>query len=114
MRSFARLPLENGGSILFEAVPEVSDGPVKAGRMADAIHDLPSSLQSALIPVRGTARAEVDQLRQAGPEELEIEFGVDLAAQAGAVITQTEANCHLKVRALWRKAEDGQAGAAGS
>ncbi|MFE2601030.1 CU044_2847 family protein [Streptomyces sp. NPDC059396] len=108
MRSLARISLEGGGSILFEAVPGVSDGPVKAGRVAEVLQDLPSSLQSVMAPVRDTARVVLDQLRQAGPDEVEVEFGVDLAAQAGAVITRAEANCHLKVRALWRKAEGDQ------
>ncbi|MFJ5270804.1 hypothetical protein [Streptomyces sp. NPDC088358] len=51
MRSLARMELEDGGSILFEAAPEVFDGPVKAGRVSEAIQEPPSSLQSALTPV---------------------------------------------------------------
>ncbi|MFD8079209.1 hypothetical protein ACFV3E_42045 [Streptomyces sp. NPDC059718] len=61
MRILARRPLEGGGSIMFEA-PEISDGPVKAGRVSDAIHELPQSLQEALGPV-----TEMDQLWKAGP-----------------------------------------------
>lgn len=102
------MALEDGGSILFEAAPEVIDGPVKAGRVSEVIQELPSSLQSALAPVRDTARAVLEQLRQAGPDEVEVEFGVDLAAQAGAIITKSEAGFHLKVRLLWKSTESGQ------
>lgn len=102
MRSLARIALEDGGSILFEAAPEVYEGPVKAGRVSEAIHELPVSLHAALAPVRDTARAVLDQLRQAGPEEIEVEFGVDLATQAGAVITKSAAGFHLKVRLAWK------------
>ncbi|QIK09867.1 hypothetical protein G7Z12_31190 [Streptomyces sp. ID38640] len=104
MRSLAQISLEDGGVILFEAPPEL-DGPVKAGRVAEAVRELPHTLQAALAPVRDTARAVLEQLRQAGPHEVEVEFGVDVAAQAGAVITKSEAKCHLKVRVLWRNGE---------
>ncbi|MEU0970796.1 CU044_2847 family protein [Streptomyces sp. NPDC005917] len=98
------MPLEGGGTVLFEAAPEV-DGPVKAGRVREAIRELPQTLQDALAPVRETARTVVDQLRQAGPDEVEVEFGVNLSAQAGAVITKGEAAVHLKVRVLWHSGE---------
>ncbi|MDT9686484.1 CU044_2847 family protein [Streptomyces sp. TRM76323] len=100
MHSVARIPLEGGGAVLVEAAPEV-DGPVKAGRLADSVRELPQTLQQALGPVRDTARAVLEQLRQAGPDEVEVEFGVDLSAEAGAVITKGGMAVHLKVRVLW-------------
>ncbi|TWV53737.1 hypothetical protein FRZ03_08545 [Streptomyces misionensis] len=104
---FAQVPLEGGGTILFEAVPESGapepGGPVKAGRVSDAVRELPHTMQEALVPVRETARAVLEQLRQAGPEEVEVEFGVNLSAQVGAaVITKGEGAVHLKVRVLWK------------
>ncbi len=100
MATVARLTLEDGGSVLVEAPPG-AQGPVKAGRVADAIQDLPVTLQAALGPVTDTARAVLRQLRKAGPSEVEVEFGIDLAFQAGAVITRSEAGCHLKVKVTW-------------
>ncbi|GAA1651581.1 CU044_2847 family protein [Catellatospora bangladeshensis] len=100
MASVAQIQLEGGGSILVEA-PDVTDGPVKAGRVGDAIRELPVSLQAALVPVTEAARAMLEQLRQAGPAGIDVEFGVDLAMQAGAVITKSETSCHLKVRLTW-------------
>jgi len=107
MRSLARIPLEGGGSVLVEA-PEVADGPVKAGRIGDAIREMPVTLQVALRPVTDMARAVLDQLRQVGPDEVEVEFGVDLATQAGAVIARSEAGFHLKVRVLWERNDSDQ------
>lgn len=104
MPSIARMPLEGGGAILFEAVAE-SDGPVKAGRVTEAIRELPQTLQDSLAPVRETARTVLEQLREAGPDEVEVEFGVSLSSQAGAVITKAEAAGHLKVRLLWKSGE---------
>jgi len=110
MRDLVRMPLDGGGTILFEAPPESASGPVRVGRARDAVRDLPQSLQHALAPVGNTARAVLAQLRQAGPDEVEVEFGVDLSAEAGAIITRAETAVHLKVRVLWRR--DGQTDAA--
>jgi hypothetical protein len=104
VRSLVRVPLEGGGAILFEAASE-SAGPVKAGRTGEAVRDLPGTVQQALAPVRETARAVLDQLRQAGPGEVEVEFGVDLSAEAGVVITKSQAAFHLKVRVLWNNGD---------
>ncbi|MFG2123447.1 CU044_2847 family protein [Streptomyces sp. NPDC048710] len=98
----ARLPLEGGGSVLLAAVEEREpDGPVKVGRLAGAVQELPHTVQQALRPVAGLARAALEQLRQAGPDEVVIEFGVDLSAEAGAVIARSETGCHLTVTVTW-------------
>lgn len=105
MAVLARMALEDGGAVLVEAPPG-TDGPVKAGRLGDVIHDLPLNLRAALEPVTETARTVLAHLRDAGLAEIEVEFGVDLSCQAGAVITRGEASCHLKVTATWRRVED--------
>ncbi|MDT0343275.1 CU044_2847 family protein [Streptomyces litchfieldiae] len=104
MRNLARVPLDGGGAILFEADPDLT-GPVKAGRVGEAVRDLPHTLRGALAPVRDTARTVLEQLREAGPDEVEVEFGVDLSAEAGVVVTKSQAAVHLKVRVLWRSGE---------
>lgn len=96
-----RIPLDGGGSVLVEQ-QAVGDGPVKAGRIGDAVHDVPVTLQEALEPITAAARTALDQLRKASPDEITVEFGVDLAFEAGAVITKTRANCHLQVTVSWR------------
>ncbi|GAB2906981.1 CU044_2847 family protein [Streptomyces mayteni] len=108
MGSVARMPLEGGGAVLFEAGPaELGEaGLVKAGHVADAVRELPRTLQNALAPVRETARVVLEQLRESGPTEVEVEFGVDLSAEAGVVVTRAQSACHVKVRLLWSREED--------
>ncbi|MER7707727.1 CU044_2847 family protein [Kitasatospora sp. NPDC097605] len=108
-QQLARVPLDGGGSILVEAAGGMA-GPVKAGRVGDAIRDLPVGLSAALEPVTDLARTVLRRLRDAGPAELEVEFGVDLATEAGVVITKTAASCHLTVKMVWRKDDDTGAG----
>ncbi|WP_309505439.1 CU044_2847 family protein [Streptomyces phytophilus] len=104
--SVGRLSLASGKEVLFEvmpnAVPASGEGPVKAGRVTDAVREVPRSLLEALAPVQEMAGAVAAQLRQAGPAEVEVEFGVDLSAQAGVIVSKGGAAAHLKVRLLWQ------------
>lgn len=104
MTTLARIPLDGGGSVLIEADSGLNRpyGPVPAGRASDAVHELTDRLGDLLKPVADTAKTVLAQLREAGPDEVEVEFGVDLSVAAGAVITKTETQGHLKVRVLWR------------
>ncbi|WP_030208776.1 CU044_2847 family protein [Streptomyces sp. NRRL S-87] len=105
MTALARIPLEGGGSVLVETAVGI-EGPVKAGRIGDAVREVPQTLQSALEPVTRVAQAALEQLRKARPDQITVEFGVDLAVEAGAVITKSKANCHLKVSVSWQN-DDG-------
>ncbi|MCF6473300.1 hypothetical protein FAF44_33690 [Nonomuraea sp. MG754425] len=46
MDGLARIPLDGGGTILFESVPPPGDGPVKAGRVTDTVRELPQTLRA--------------------------------------------------------------------
>ncbi|MFE6844006.1 CU044_2847 family protein [Streptomyces sp. NPDC057686] len=116
MATLARIALDGGGGLLIEAPPGsvALEGPVKAGRLADAIHDLPETLQEALVPITEAVRATLDQLRKARPDEIVVGFGVDLAFEAGAVITKTGAGCHLNVTVAWKASAAARPGPDGS
>ncbi|MFF7082330.1 CU044_2847 family protein [Streptomyces lavendulae] len=77
------------------------EGPVKAGRIGDAVREVPQTLQEALEPVTRVAQVALDQLRKARPDQI-----TDLAVEAGAVITKSRANCHPQVSASWQN-DDG-------
>jgi hypothetical protein len=111
LAALTRIPLDGGGFLLVEQ-PAIGDGPVKAGRVGDAVREVPGTLQAALEPVTEAARATLEQLRKARPDAITVEFGVDLAFEAGAVITKSQASCHLKVTMSWQHdtADDPPAG----
>ncbi|MFE1442155.1 CU044_2847 family protein [Streptomyces sp. NPDC058739] len=102
MASLTRIPLEGGGSLLVEQPGLPDGGPVKAGRIGDTVCQLQTTLEGALEPVTDAARAALAALRRARPDEITVEFGVDLAFEAGAVITKSQAACHLKVTVMWQ------------
>ncbi|MFF4845169.1 CU044_2847 family protein [Streptomyces collinus] len=101
MTPLNRIPLEGGGFVLVEASAGV-EGPVKAGRFGDVVREVPGTLQDALEPITEAAHAALDQLRKARPDEITVEFGVDLAVEAGAVITKGRAAGHLQVTVSWK------------
>ncbi|QGZ47614.1 hypothetical protein GPZ77_03725 [Streptomyces sp. QHH-9511] len=102
MAPLLRVPLDGGGCVLVEQPGLPDGGPVKAGRVGDTVRELPVTLEGALEPVTEAARAALAQLRKARPDEITVEFGINLAFEAGAVITKSLAGCHLKVTVSWK------------
>lgn len=107
MAGFVRIPLEDGVSVLIDA-SQVVDGPLPAGRLREVVHEFPDNLGAVLGPVTSMARTVLDELRRSGPDEVQVEFGVDLSVQAGAVITKGEAACHLRVTMTWKNSDSDQ------
>ena len=59
------------------------------------------SLESALGSVQDAAQAALDTLTKLSPETVEVEFGIKLAGEAGALIAKTSAEGHFTVRLSW-------------
>ncbi|TNC20297.1 CU044_2847 family protein [Amycolatopsis alkalitolerans] len=106
MAELMSFPLDDGGQVLVE-VDEQEPGLVQASRAGDVIEAGVSSFGAALARVKDAAGEALRQFRQlpAGPDEVQLEFGVRLNAQAGAVIAKTGVDGHFKVKLTWR--EDG-------
>jgi hypothetical protein len=112
MTELVRIPFGDGGSILVETA-EPTDGPVRAGRAGDAVRELRETLHDLLQPVTETAEILLEHLAKAKPDELEVEFGIDLSAEAGVVITKARAGANVKVKLKWKAAGPGPAAPAG-
>lgn len=107
MAKLTRFPLDDGEAVLVEIEP---DGPdiEPAGRGRDLIESATTSFGAALRPVRQAAVSALEQFREMDgrPDEIEIEFGVRLNAQAGAVIAKSGVDGHLKIKLTWKRAND--------
>jgi Trypsin-co-occurring domain 1 len=110
--------LEGGGSFLVRAdsadeeVPVEDSGPVQAGRVGDRIGrgavEAAESLESALAPVVSMSEVVLTALARAKPREVQVEFGVELTAEAGAVVSKAGGKCHLTVTLTWAPGESDQ------
>jgi hypothetical protein len=96
-----RMPLDGGGELQVE-VADDQPGIQRATRIGDTIEAASTSLTAVLEPIREAAVAARRAFQQAAADEIEVEFGVKLTAEAGAILAKSSAEGHLQVRLLWR------------
>jgi hypothetical protein len=101
----------SGVDVLVEVDDESGFQKVRAdGVVADAKEKFDEALQT----VNAAAESALGVFRSgsANPENIEIEFGIKLSAQAGAVIARTAVEGHLLVRLSWHPSSTPNAGRA--
>ncbi|MEU9266490.1 CU044_2847 family protein [Streptomyces sp. NPDC048251] len=102
MTELVRWRLDSGGEVIVEVPP---DGPSisPVSRTGGLVESAGTSLSSALGNVRQAASDVLGQFRamDVRPGTIEVEFGVKLTAEAGAIIAKTSAEGHLNVRLTW-------------
>lgn len=94
------------GSIVME-VPEDEPGFERVPRDG-VIADARQKLENALHDVRNAAESTLRVFR-AGvtrPDGIEVEFGVKLNAEAGAVIAKSSVEGHFTVKLSWRRPDE--------
>ena len=101
MDGLTEFKTEDGALVVVEGVGEESgarmvsrgDGPDRAaGTFEGALHGVRAAAESALRVFRdGSLR----------PDSVELEFGVKLSVEAGAVIAKGSAESHLLVKLSW-------------
>ncbi len=105
MAELVAVPLEGGGVIVVD-MDHAQAGVVKAGRPGQIIGKAAQTLEAALDSITPAAQSILSTLRPARPQEITVEFGLTLTAEAGAVITKVASGCHLKVTLRWDRADD--------
>lgn len=101
---YIRYDLESGGQVLVQ--PAEGAGIQLTSRSGRAVDATTTAFGNALAGVRAAADEALAEFRRMaeGPESIEIEFGVVLSAEAGAVIAKTGLEGHLKVTLSWQRA----------
>nr|WP_086802837.1 CU044_2847 family protein [Streptomyces caniscabiei] len=105
MDGLVEFETEDGSTIVVEPSEDLSGsqlvadhdgGPVRATRtFENALGHVRTAAQSALRVLRDDSLA---------PHSVELEFGVKLSAEAGAVIAKSTVEAHLVVRLTWSPA----------
>ena len=85
------------GTVLVE-VADNSYGVERPSRNEQGITDAGRRLEDALAAIRPAASAAAEVLREVGAEHLELQFGVKLAGEAGAIIAQNCSAAHFVVK----------------
>jgi hypothetical protein len=106
MSELIRFPLDDESAVLVESGsvadserPEI--GPVS--RTGDLVRSATTTFDDALTHVRKAAAIALAKFKdmEVGPDTVEVEFGVKLNAEAGAVIARTGGEGHIKVKLTW-------------
>lgn len=106
MKRLVEFPLEQGGSVLVE-IDEAPAGPVMRGLGKDrpsVAERTDKTFEEAVTTVVPAARSLLARLRAGDDpaDEISIEFGVQLSAQAGAFIASAAVGATFKVSMTWQ------------
>ena len=108
MKRLIEFPLEDGSTILVEAnEPEPEGGIVRAARPVEVIARASQTFEHALDVVRPAAATILKKLRALHdqPDEIEVEFGLKVSAEAGAFVASAGVDANYTVRLKWKKPE---------
>jgi hypothetical protein len=100
MEEVVRFELEGGGEVFVE-IQDDAPGVRRAARDDRGFVEAGAKLEKALETVRPTAERVLDAVRDLAPDQKEIEFGIKLNVEVGAVIAKTAAEGHFTVKLTW-------------
>jgi hypothetical protein len=100
------LPLEDGeGVVLFEVDDDEALGPQPVSDEDKTVRSFDEALRR-VQPAVGRVLASLQELT---PGAIEVEFGLKLTGQAGAIFAKVATEGHLRVKATWTKPVDQKA-----
>ena len=108
MPDLAQFPLSGGGVLVVET-DDATARRVMRGAATDAIATATDTFEGALSKVRYAAEGILHQLRSLAepPDEVEVEFGVKMSVETGAIIAKSSAEANFKINLTWKKSAAG-------
>ncbi len=104
MKYIVEFPLENGGTIKVEAdETKPTRGVQDAGRAGDVVQRAKQTFEDALDQIKPGTEVLLQRLASLseGPDEIEVEFGLKLSAEAGAFIANGKVEANYTVKLKW-------------
>ena len=114
MKRLVEFPLQEGGTLLVEvdepegyAETTTRGGVVKASRPSEIADKAKDTFEDALDKIRPAAQSIIDKLRELhdAPDEIGVEFGIKLSAEAGMFIASASVEANYKVTLKWAKTQ---------
>lgn len=105
LKYLIEFPLEADGSVVIEVdEPAPTGGPVRAARPGEIVAKASETFESALERIRPSTSILLTQLRSLTdiPSEIEVEFGLKLSAEAGAIVASAGGEAHYKITLRWK------------
>ena len=115
-RRLVEFPLEDGGSVLVQVEDGATAGGYGGGEVTRSWGDreqrvvaqAQQSFEQAVGRVQPAVQALVRRLRSVAesPEEIKVDFGLELSAEVGAFVTGASATGNFTVSMTWRPGPD--------
>jgi Trypsin-co-occurring domain 1 len=104
MKRLIAYPLEAGGSVLIEVEDEGGRAVTRGLRPGELVETVSNSFEAAIEAIKPAAIAVVSKLRgfADAPDDLEVEFGLKFAGQAGAFIASASTEAQFHVKMVWK------------
>ena len=106
MKRFVEFPLEDGSTIVVEVnEPEGERGTRRAARGSEEEPEkAPQTFEHALSKIRPATEKVITTLRGLiqKPDEVEMEFGFSLSAEAGVIIASASTQANYRVTLRWK------------
>ncbi|MBN1955413.1 MAG: hypothetical protein JW900_10230 [Anaerolineae bacterium] len=113
MKRLVEFALEDGETILVEVETAEMGGLVPASRGPGEAEKSELPFAAALGKMKPAVSAVVASMqalaRQDRPDEMQVEFGLKMSAQAGAVVAAGDVEANYRVRLIWRRDPQGPA-----
>lgn len=99
------IPVEAGGRLLVQASEDELPGELElaALRPGDVVARTRESVEAAIDQIKPAINAVAGRLKAMAADEVSVEFGIVLGAEAGAVIAKGTAEVHFTVTLNWKR-----------
>ncbi len=102
-KTFLEVETVGGGVATFDVDDAAGVGPERVSREGSTVvAKLDEPLDQALATARPAAQSIIDTFRALSPDELSIEFGLRIDAQAGAVFAKAGIGAHFNITVKWQ------------
>lgn len=106
MRRLVEFPLDDGGSVLVEVDDELARGTgERRGFNSDrVVEQAEQSFEGAIGRMQPAVQAIISRLRAVAdaPDEVKVEFGIELSAEVGAFLAGASSTGSFRVSMTWR------------
>lgn len=105
MAQLIEFPLAAGGSVLIDVSGHQAGPAMRGPRGTEVVGRAQQSFEEAIGRVRPALESVLAQMRSLAqvPDEVHVEFGLDLHAEAGAFIAAVSSTANFAVSMTWRR-----------
>ena len=105
MKHIVEFPLQEGGFIFVEVESATGSSLVPAATPGEVAGRVSQTFEAALAKAKPAAAAMIAELRDLvdPPDEVEMEFGIKLSADAGAFLASAGAEANYKITLTWKR-----------